>query len=58
MKVKNFYSSKDIIKRMKRQANIFSNEKKIFAMHVTTKVSYPEYVKNLHRSIRKRQTTS
>lgn len=53
IKVKKFYLSKDTIKSMKRQATDFV---KIFAMYVTTNGLYMEYVRNPHRSIRKRQT--
>ena len=49
IKVKNFCSSKDITKRMKRQA---TDWKKIFAKHILQN-QYAEYIKNSQNSVRK-----
>lgn len=54
LKVKNFCSLKDTIKRLKRQVTEWE---KIFANPISDKELYPEYIKNTQRLNSKKQSS-
>lgn len=47
-KIRNFGSSKNIIKEVKRQV---TDGEKIITIHISIKDSYSKYIKNLYRSV-------
>ena len=54
IKVKNFYSQKDTVKREKKQAK---DGDKIFETYISeTGLQYSEYIKNSYKPVSKRQT--
>lgn len=54
IKIKNFYTLNDTIKEVKRWPIEWD---KIFASQISNKSFIPEYMKNSHKSIRKRKIT-
>lgn len=50
IKIKNFFSSKDTNRRIKKQA---AGWEKIFGIHLSEKDFYSEYIKNFFKPIKK-----